>query len=457
MTRESSPAIACVGSTLRSAPLRCSGLSAAAGTACRRRAPARHRRSARLRAARRSARAADGWSACARGSRARPPDSRPAASCCSRLRQRFGARAFAVRAQALERFAWRVLACHGFDVARDLQFDDGLGFARGFAAAAAVVFDRALEVVDGVEEDVLELGHIGWRCRAARPGRAATSADAGAWRARRRPAPCAGSDRARRWRRSRRRLRPGGDRVRTAAARSRRGAWPGPARGRGCGWRPAGASALPSPGGARPVRWFRRRRSAARWIRPGARTIPAPAAPRRTRPTPGSRRCGCRCARAWRWRRRAGTGGRAGCPGVPARARRRPGFLHLAEDLRLAQHQRIQAGGDAEQVAHRIGVVVRVEIGVQVAGIVRMGREPVGQRAAVVVGDGVELGAVAGGQQRDFAHRRQRAQRRQRAPAWRRRENATRSRRLTGAVWWLMPRTNRLITTSAKIPFRGLR
>jgi hypothetical protein len=46
-----------------------------------------------------------------------------------------------------------------------------------------------------------------------------------------------------------------------------------------------------------------------------------------------------------------------------------PGFLHLAEDLRFAEHQRIQAGRDAEQVADRVRVVVAVQVGVQVAGV----------------------------------------------------------------------------------------
>ena len=40
-------------------------------------------------------------------------------------------------------------------------------------------------------------------------------------------------------------------------------------------------------------------------------------------------------------------------------ARRAPGLLHLAEDLRFAEHQRIQPGGDAEQVAHGVGVRCR--------------------------------------------------------------------------------------------------
>ena len=95
-------------------------------------------------------------------------------------------------------------------------------------------------------------------------------------------------------------------------------------------------------------------------------------------------------------------------------ARRRPGFLHLAEDLRFAEHQRVQPGRHAEQMANCVRVLVSVQIGVQVAGV-GMGGEPVGQRVALVVGQRVQLGAVAGGEQRDFADRRHRAQLSERA------------------------------------------
>ena len=44
----------------------------------------------------------------------------------------------------------------GFDEARDLQVDDRLGFGGGLAAAAAVVFHRALKVVHGVQEGIVE-------------------------------------------------------------------------------------------------------------------------------------------------------------------------------------------------------------------------------------------------------------------------------------------------------------
>jgi hypothetical protein len=80
----------------------------------------------------------------------------------------------------------------------------------------------------------------------------------------------------------------------------------------------------------------------------------------------------------------------------------------------FAEHQRIQARGDAEQVPHRLRVLVPIEVGVEVAGI-GMAREPVGERVARVVRQRVELGAVAGGEQRDFANGRHAPQLRQRA------------------------------------------
>src|SRR5690606_16139263 len=99
-------------------------------------------------------------------------------------------------------------------------------------------------------------------------------------------------------------------------------------------------------------------------------------------------------------------------------ARGGPGVLDLAQDLRLAQHQRVQPGRDPEQVAHRVAAGVPVQVAVQAlanaGGVGRVGRQPVGQRAAVVVGDGVDLGAVAGRQQRGFMHPWQCPKRRQR-------------------------------------------
>ena len=39
--------------------------------------------------------------------------------------------------------------------------------------------------------------------------------------------------------------------------------------------------------------------------------------------------------------------------------RGRVGLLHLAEDLRLADDQRVEPGGDAEQVARGVGLGAR--------------------------------------------------------------------------------------------------
>jgi len=101
----------------------------------------------------------------------------------------------------------------------------------------------------------------------------------------------------------------------------------------------------------------------------------------------------------------------AECPGL---ARGGPRLFHLPEDLRLAQHQRIQAGGDPEQVAHGVAVVMPVQVVVQIVASVRMGGQPVRQCTAVVVGMRVQLGAVAGGEQHRLADLRQGTQGRQR-------------------------------------------
>ena len=62
-----------------------------------------------------------------------------------------------------------------------------------------------------------------------------------------------------------------------------------------------------------------------------------------------------------------------------------------------------------EDLADRIRIAVAIQIGMQVARV-RMAGQPFGERIAVVVGERVQLGAVAGGQQRHFAHGRHRAQ-----------------------------------------------
>ena len=97
------------------------------------------------------------------------------------------------------------------------------------------------------------------------------------------------------------------------------------------------------------------------WLGDACRRCAAPAA---RRPPPW-KRCARRfrwcCALPWRPRRCAGTAGSERCRG------RRPlggahRVLHLAEDLRLAQHHRIEPGGDAERVAHGLVLRQRVQV-----------------------------------------------------------------------------------------------
>ncbi len=79
-------------------------------------------------------------------------------------------------------------------------------------------------------------------------------------------------------------------------------------------------------------------------------------------------------------------------------------LLHLAEDLRLAQHHRIQPRRDAEHVAHGFLLRMLVKIGLD---LLRRQRVIFGQpvrRTLRVFGRAIQLGAVAGGQNRRFAH-----------------------------------------------------
>jgi len=86
----------------------------------------------------------------------------------------------------------------------------------------------------------------------------------------------------------------------------------------------------------------------------------------------------------------------------PAVMRQRPGILHLAQDLRFAQHHRIQPGGDPEQMPDSLTVGMLVQVAIKRAGMVF---QPAGQCRAIL-GDRVQLGAVAGGQQHGFSQLR---------------------------------------------------
>ncbi len=80
-------------------------------------------------------------------------------------------------------------------------------------------------------------------------------------------------------------------------------------------------------------------------------------------------------------------------------------ILHLAENLRLADDHRIESAGHPKSVADGLRLVVRVDVGRQffAADLVVMG-QPVDDDIGRF-GRAVDLGAVAGGQDRHLAHR----------------------------------------------------
>ena len=124
---------------------------------------------------------------------------------------------------------------------------------------------------------------------------------------------------------------------------------------------------------------------------------------------------------------------------IQHQAKRARGFrgahrlFHLAEDLRLTQHHRIQSRCDAKSVRHRLVVGQCVQVGRKcVGGKVMRGTKPPCyrlRRTAVKV----HLGAIAGGQDRRFLDHRAPVSSRS-ASASRSGANATRSRRSIGAV-----------------------
>ena len=80
-------------------------------------------------------------------------------------------------------------------------------------------------------------------------------------------------------------------------------------------------------------------------------------------------------------------------------------FLHLAEDLRLAQHHGFQARGDAKRVAHRLLLGQGVKIGLELLRLDALILGQPMQRLMRLGGRAVQLGAVAGGEYRRFPHR----------------------------------------------------
>jgi hypothetical protein len=77
------------------------------------------------------------------------------------------------------------------------------------------------------------------------------------------------------------------------------------------------------------------------------------------------------------------------------------GLLHLAEDLRLAEHHGIQARGDTEGMAHRLLARQRVQVALQLVALQPVVlRHPVGHLGRRALCRDVQLGAVAGGEDR---------------------------------------------------------
>jgi hypothetical protein len=97
-------------------------------------------------------------------------------------------------------------------------------------------------------------------------------------------------------------------------------------------------------------------------------------------------------------------------------ARGLPCVLDLAQDLRLAQYQRIQPDRDAEQMPHRLGVGVPVKIRVQRgnAQVVVFLQPAHHGRFGLRLDPRVQLGAVAGREQHGLVHAIDCAQRTQR-------------------------------------------
>ena len=157
-----------------------------------------------------------------------------------------------------------------------------------------------------------------------------------------------------------------------------------------------------------------------------------------------------RATRNARWKQVVRIGARASVPDG-----RLVRLLGLPQDLRLAEHQRVEAGGDPEQVVDRLGRrAARRGARTSSPGAAtparRARRSPsAARRASRVVGGGVELDAVAGGQQHRLAHDGQRRQLGERGLDRVRGPTASRSRTATGAVRWETPRTSRSMVVRA--------
>ena len=106
-------------------------------------------------------------------------------------------------------------------------------------------------------------------------------------------------------------------------------------------------------------------------------------------------------------------------PGGFSLSRRAVRLLHLSENLRLADDERVEAGGDAEQVTRgfEIGDVVHMRLDQGRIDVVERAdeRHQLGFRRRHVFAREIQLGAVAGREDRDFSRAPARFARRERS------------------------------------------
>ena len=83
------------------------------------------------------------------------------------------------------------------------------------------------------------------------------------------------------------------------------------------------------------------------------------------------------------------------------------GVFELAQNLRFAQHHRIEARCHRKQVAHGLKIFVHVDIGPQFIGLGPARRRPVFKHLSshVAVAGGQQLHAVTGREDHAFTHR----------------------------------------------------
>ena len=122
------------------------------------------------------------------------------------------------------------------------------------------------------------------------------------------------------------------------------------------------------------------------------------------------------------------------------------GFFDLAQNLRLADHHRIEAGRDPEDVTDRVGIPEAVEMFRNGVGrnLMKLAEKVADQ--AIVGTFSHDFDAIAGRKNHRFPHVLPAPESGAAPPAERSLLNASRSRISTGAVLWLSPTSASCIT-----------